>query len=53
MGETMINNTPESLHPNWPFQEADVQLLEIGTLSQVKQAQDGWNAYGQKDRKKG
>ena len=30
--------TPESWHPNWPLQEADVQLLGIGTISQVKQS---------------
>ena len=30
--------TPESWHPSWPVQEADVQLLGIGTLSQVKQS---------------
>ena len=30
--------TPESWHPNWPLQEADVQFLGIGTLSQVKQS---------------
>ena len=30
--------TPESWHPDWPLQEADIQLLGIGTLSQVKQS---------------
>ena len=30
--------TPESWHPNWPLQEADVQLLGIRTISQVKQS---------------
>ena len=30
--------TPESWHPNWPLQEADVQFLGIGTLYQVKQS---------------
>ena len=29
---------PESWHSNWPLQEADAQLLGIGTLFQVKQA---------------
>ena len=29
--------TPESWHLNWPLQESDIQFLEIGTLSQVKQ----------------
>ena len=29
--------TPESWHPNWPLQEADVQILKIGTISRVKQ----------------
>ena len=24
--------TPESWHQNWPLQEADVQLLGIGTI---------------------
>ena len=28
--------TPESWHPNWPLQEADVQLLGNGTITQVK-----------------
>ena len=27
----------ESWYLNWPFQEEDVQLLGIGTLSHVKQ----------------
>ena len=30
--------TPESWHPNWPFQVADVQFLGIGTRSQLKQS---------------
>ena len=30
--------TPESWHLNWPLQEADVQLLGIGTISRVKQS---------------
>ena len=30
--------TPESWHPNWTLQEADVQLPGIGTISQVKQS---------------
>ena len=30
--------TPESCHLNWPLQEADIQFLGIGTLSQVKQS---------------
>ena len=30
--------TPESWHLNWPLQEADVQFLGIGTISQVKQS---------------
>lgn len=30
--------TPKSWHPNWPLQEVDVQLLGIGTLSQIKQS---------------
>ncbi|KAL6088743.1 hypothetical protein STEG23_001901 [Scotinomys teguina] len=29
---------PEFWHPNWPVQEVNVQLLGIGTLSQVKQS---------------
>ena len=29
--------TPEYWHPYLPFQDADVQLLGIGTISQVKQ----------------
>ena len=24
--------TPESWHPNWPLQEENIQLLEIGIL---------------------
>ena len=28
---------PDSWHPNWPLQEVNVQVLGIGTLSQVKQ----------------
>ena len=38
MGEDISIITPESWHPNWPLQEADVQFLGIGTLSQVKQS---------------
>ena len=30
--------TPESWHPNLPLQEADVQLLGIGTISEFKNA---------------
>ena len=30
--------TPESWHPIWPLEEADVQLLGIGTISQIKQS---------------
>ena len=30
--------TPKSWHTNWPLQEADVQLLGIGTISRVKQS---------------
>ena len=30
--------TPEYWHPYLPFQDADVQLLGIGTISQVKQS---------------
>ena len=33
---TIIN--PESCNPDWPLQEADIQFLGIGTLSQVKQS---------------
>ena len=29
--------TPESWYLNWPLQEADIQLLGTGTVSQVKQ----------------
>ena len=36
--------TPESWHANWSLQKEDVQYLRIGTLSQVKQTQDGLNA---------
>ena len=28
--------TPESWHSKWPLQEVNIQLLEIGTISQVK-----------------
>ena len=37
-GADMSIITPESWHPKRPLQEADVQLLRIGTLSQVKQS---------------
>ena len=30
--------TPESWHPDWPLQKADIQFLGIGALSQVKQS---------------
>ena len=36
-GENVII-TLESWHPNWSLQEADVQLLGIGTISRVKQS---------------
>ena len=38
MGANVTIITPESWHLNWPLQEADVQFLGIGTLSQVKQS---------------
>ena len=37
-GVNMTIITPESWHPDWPLQEADIQFLGIGTLSQVKQS---------------
>ena len=37
-GADMTILTSESLHLNCPFQEADVQILGIETLSQVKQS---------------
>ena len=36
-GTTVTIITPESWHSNWPLQEVDVQFLENGTVSQVKQ----------------
>ena len=43
MGVDMTIITPESWQPNWPLQEADVQLIGIGSLSQVKQSRRwGW-----------
>ena len=36
--------TPESWHPNWPLQEADVQFLGIGTISQENKSKDGLNS---------
>ena len=35
MGVTIV--TPESWHPDWPLQEANIQFLKIGTPCKVKQ----------------
>ena len=35
--EQMWLFAPESWHPNWPLQEAHVQFLGIGSISQEKQ----------------
>ncbi|KAL6045981.1 hypothetical protein STEG23_001675 [Scotinomys teguina] len=37
---------PEFWHPNWPVQEVNVQLLGIGTLSQVKQSARWFECIG-------
>ena len=38
MDANMTIITPESWHTDWPLQEADIQFLGVGTLSQVKQS---------------
>ena len=43
IGVDVTTITPESQHMNWSLQEADVQFLGIGILSQVKQTRDGLN----------
>ena len=40
--------TPESWHPNWPLQEADAQLLGIGTYLKLNKALDVLTALVQK-----
>lgn len=37
-GEDVTIIIPEFWHPTWPIQGVNVQLLGIGTLSQVKQS---------------
>ena len=37
MGTDVTIITPEPCHLNWPLQEAHVEFLGIGTLSQVEQ----------------
>ena len=37
IGEDVSIITPESCQSNWSLQDADVQLLGIGTISQVNQ----------------
>ena len=37
-GADMSIITPESWHPDWSLQEAEIQLLGTATLSQVKQS---------------
>ena len=44
--------TPESWHPNWPLQEADVPFLETGSLLQMKQSMR-WVEYIGPEKQKG
>ena len=37
-GANVTINSPESWHPNWPFQDVNVQFLGVRILSQVKQS---------------
>ena len=50
MGVNMSTITPESWHPSWPLQKANVQLLEIGAISQVKQIKRWVACIGPEDR---
>ena len=52
MGVDLSIITPESWHPNWPLQEADVHLLGIGTLSQVKQSTRWVDSIGLEEQRK-
>ena len=38
MGVDVNIITPQSWHPAWPLQEADILFLGVGTLSQEKQS---------------
>ena len=46
-GVDMSSIIPESWHPDWPLQEADIQFLGTGNLSQVKQGTRWVECIGQ------
>ena len=43
--------TPEIWHQNWPLQEANVQFLSTGTISQVKQSTRWVDCIGPEDQR--
>lgn len=47
---TDVTILPKFWHSDWPLQEVNIQLLGIGTLSEVKPRHDGSNVLDQEDK---